>query len=365
MKKIITFNIFVFLFALMLCVFAFAGAKPTSADAVSWVQARKSEGWAVAYDASLGPQCVDLIKYYFDDFFGIPHFNGDAYSYASKTLPAGWTYTSTPSAGDIAVWKKNQGIAGIYGHVAIVESAGASGFSYIDIDGNTGKAGYGSIRKQSQYPATFIHPDFSDSGSAGDAFPAVNTYKDGQFSDVSSSAWYSGSVASVYEKGLMKGSGSDTFNPTGCVTIAEAVTMASRIHSIYNCGSENFRPASGAWYNTYMNYAFVNGIIDISVYSCDNPNAKASHALFAEIFAKALPADALPAINSIPDYSIPDVGMYEDYAGSVYLLYRAGILTGSDSAGSFRPEATITRAEAAALISRMVDSSLRKSFSLS
>ena len=43
---------------------------------------------------------------------------------------------------------------------------------------------------------------------------------------------------------------------------------------------------------------------------------------------------------------------------AVAMLYRAGVLTGS-AGGRFEPERTITRAEVAAIATRMVDSALR------
>ena len=41
------------------------------------------------------------------------------------------------------------------------------------------------------------------------------------------------------------------------------------------------------------------------------------------------------------------------YKADIDRLYRCHIVSGSDSAGNFRPESTITRAEAAAIINRV------------
>ena len=195
-------------------------------------------------------------------------------------------------------------------------------------------------------------------------FPKVAVYTQGQFTDVSASEWYTGSVASAVEFGLMKGNGPSTFNPTGNVTIAEAVTMAARIHSIYTTGGESFVQKSGqAWYQVYLDYAYQNGIISQSDYTCD-VNQKITRAKFAAIFAKALPEKALVTKNTVADGKIPDVPMSATYAAAVYQLYRAGILSGSDEAGSFYPQNTIRRAEAAAVVSRMADSDNRVAVSL-
>ena len=133
--------------------------------------------------------------------------------------------------------------------------------------------------------------------------------------------------------------------------------MAARIHSIYTRGYEDFQQ-TGNWYQVYLDYAYENGIISLAYYNCD-VSQKASRAQFAEIFANSMPAEGLPAINNVSDGAIPDVGMGNRYAEYVYKLYRAGILTGSDANGTFNPSTYITRAEAAAIVSRMAESNNR------
>ena len=52
------------------------------------------------------------------------------------------------------------------------------------------------------------------------------------------------------------------------------------------------------------------------------------------------------------------------YQPAVLRLYNAGILKGSDQYGSFKPDTSITRAEVAAIVTRMADRSLRQTFTL-
>lgn len=195
-------------------------------------------------------------------------------------------------------------------------------------------------------------------------FPKTNTYTQGQFTDVPASQWFTGNVAAAVEFGLMKGNSVSTFNPYGDVTLAEAITMAARIHSIYTTGDESFVQASGnAWYQVYLDYAYQNGIIDLSYYGAD-VQKKATRAQYAEIFANALPDEALSSQNDVPDNAIPDVSVSAPYAPAVYKLYRAGILAGGDANGTFSPLTYITRAESATIVARMADSDNRMSFSL-
>ncbi|MBQ9851339.1 MAG: S-layer homology domain-containing protein [Ruminiclostridium sp.] len=195
-------------------------------------------------------------------------------------------------------------------------------------------------------------------------FPRVAAYTQGQFTDVPPSQWFTANVANAVEFGLMKGNSATTFNPYGDVTLAEAITMAARIHAIYTTGTESFDQSSGGkWYQVYMDYAYENGIIDNSYYTCD-VTKKATRAQYAEIFANSLPGKGLEARNNVADNAIPDVPMSQTYADSVYKLYRAGILTGGDVLGTFSPKTYITRAECATIVARMADTDNRMSFTL-
>lgn len=194
---------------------------------------------------------------------------------------------------------------------------------------------------------------------AGIRFNKTLTYRQGQFVDVPAGSWFTNNISEAYELGLMKGSG-DTFNPDGSVTLAEAITMAARIHRIYNTGSESFDQSIGThWYQTYYDYAYNNGIIEVGQFDGNTADSVATRAQFAKILAKSLPKEALTQINTIPDGTIPDIGNDVDYAASVYVLYRAGVLTGSDSQGSFLTSTNIRRLEAASIIARMAVSNNR------
>jgi hypothetical protein len=191
-------------------------------------------------------------------------------------------------------------------------------------------------------------------------FTQVNTYKNGQFTDVPSSAWFAENVATAYELGLMIGSSDTVFNAAGNVTIGETITMAARIHSIYASGTADFEPST-PWYQTYVDYALANGIITREY--ADYTKA-ATRADFAAILRGALPDEALEPINTVADGAIPDVSTSASYAKHVYTLYRAGILVGNDTAGTFTPESNISRSAAAAIVTRMAEPALRLSVTL-
>ena len=191
-------------------------------------------------------------------------------------------------------------------------------------------------------------------------FQKTNTYTAGQFTDVPAGEWYAANVQAAYELGLMEGSSATTFNPSGNLTIAEALVLACRLHSTYVGDGATFAGSGGAWYQPYVDYAVETAILSPGTYS--DYTATATRAQFASILAAALPAEALTAVNSVT--ALPDVAADAAYAPAVLSLYNAGVLTGSDAAGSFKPDTTIQRSEVATIVTRMADPSLRKTFTL-
>lgn len=190
-----------------------------------------------------------------------------------------------------------------------------------------------------------------------DNFQKVNEYTSGQFSDIVESKWYAANVQLAYELGLVQGSSATSFNPDGNISIAETLALACRLHSIYNTGSAEFTQVK-PWYQVYVDYAVENNIITADQFG--DYKAKATRAQFATILAASLPESALTAINDIALGDIHDVSSDAAYAKSVYLLYNAGILTGSDDNGSFKPDSNIKRSEVAAIVTRMADADTRK-----
>lgn len=201
-------------------------------------------------------------------------------------------------------------------------------------------------------------------GAALSDFTQQRTYS-GQFTDVAANVWYYDNVKTAYELGLVNGSSNTTYSPEDNITVAEVQTLVARIHATYH---GNTIPAkSGAWYTPYIEYCMEHidheicgmaYMVDGGTMVADTP---ASRSYFAYLMYAAMPSSEYTVINTIADGSLPDVDdiVFMDANKRVYALYRAGILTGSDSQGTFHPDSNITRAEVAAIISRMIDPSQR------
>ena len=179
-------------------------------------------------------------------------------------------------------------------------------------------------------------------------------------------AWYYESVESAWENGLINGVTAERFMPEQTLTVAQAIKLAAALHQLRTEGSVTLRSGSTPWYGAYVRYAVEHEIIEASYldYSEAQMNAAASRAEFAHIFFGAMRHEGYPEINRIADGAIPDLSVGASYADEIYTLYRAGILTGSDVQGTFRPDSNISRAEAAAILARMYTPELRKTFAL-
>ena len=174
------------------------------------------------------------------------------------------------------------------------------------------------------------------------------------FLDTDESAWYGsqqqGVIKSVVQLGIMNGYTDGTFHPIGNITLSEAIKMAAVVHATCNNQTISFSASDGGkWYDAYLNYCVKNRIVSSDEYS--SLDAYATRAQIAHIFAKATSDFAV--VNDIDYDYISDVSERSEYADEILALYRAGILTGDERTRAFRPSDTITRAEAAAIISRV------------
>jgi S1-C subfamily serine protease len=191
-------------------------------------------------------------------------------------------------------------------------------------------------------------------------FKIQKTFSSGQFIDVADYAWYAMYVQAGYEFGIVSGKSPDAFYPDDKMTIAEAIKTAVSLSSIYYTGKAEFA-SSSVWYQPYVEYALKNGIIETPL---SDYNTYITREAYIDMIAKALPAEAFPAVNSVADNEIPDVALSDSFGSSVYTLYRAGVLTGCDAFGTFHPDFYLSRAEASAIITRSSDAAFRKSIVL-
>ena len=186
----------------------------------------------------------------------------------------------------------------------------------------------------------------------------------GDYQDVPQGAWYQADVAAVTQTGLMNGVRDGEFAPDGTVTQAQAVTLAVRLHAGKTGNALPDTADAHPWFAPYAQYAETHALAGDWLGQTGWDGKNSSRLRFAALLAQALPQAEDTAVNTVADGQIPDLPMETDGAAAVYRLYRCGILTGSDQYGSFMPENSLTRAQAAAILARADDPARRVAFTM-
>ena len=204
----------------------------------------------------------------------------------------------------------------------------------------------------------------SDTDSVTGSEPGSSTKPEYKFpfTDVPDNAWFRGDVEIAHKNGLINGKTETLYCPDDLMTYAEAIKLAATMNQLYYDGKVTLKSGDTQWYSTYMAYALEKGIIaeDMSLQA----DKSITRRDFVKIFRASMPSSEFPVINEVSDGKIPDVAMNADGAAQIYDFYRAGILVGSDTLGTFNPDSNIVRSEVAAILTRMFDNTARKTITL-
>lgn len=178
-------------------------------------------------------------------------------------------------------------------------------------------------------------------------FKASRTYE-GQFADVTEDKWFYKYVKTAYEYTLANGTSNTKFSPDNKFTVAQALTAAANIHSVYYGKRVRAAYQGEAWYDPYVAYCIDNGIIRFGMFTDYNKNITRGE--MAIVFASILPDSEYAATRS---GSNPDVTVDMACYSAVAKLYGAGIVGGDAGSGNFRPSDEIVRSEACVIFTRI------------
>ena len=180
---------------------------------------------------------------------------------------------------------------------------------------------------------------------------------DNVFTDVSVNDWYYKGVKNTYLSGLMLGVGNKRFSPNSDLTLAQAVTIATRFHAmIFN---KKIQTNGGTWYLPYWNYAINNGLLSKSMLTIELPDTvKATRAETSFLLYEVIKNSPISR-KVINNSSIPDLqNIQSEYQEAVKQLYSYGIFAGMTD-GLFHGDQNITRAQIAVIISRILNENER------
>lgn len=193
-----------------------------------------------------------------------------------------------------------------------------------------------------------------DSGSEKEENKGESEAVNASFPDVSNH-WSAVYANKLKEKGILKGDDKGKFNPDNNVTRAEFITMIIRSLDL---NQTDYKASFGDvaendWYAKTVQTALDNDLI--SVDTIFRPNAFITRQEMSKIISvaakKTLEADAIEkeALTFVDAEDIDDWA--KEY---VTFSLSAGLITGMED-GSFKPRDNMTRGQAAAVISRLLE----------
>ncbi len=167
------------------------------------------------------------------------------------------------------------------------------------------------------------------------------------FEDVPADHWAYAYIMDLYNSGIINGETATLFAPDDQITRAEFTKMAVILFGITPGGETTFTDVAPTdWYAPYVAAGQAEGIINGTTSTTFSPNDNITREQIAAIVGRRLD------LSSTWSMSYSDVAEIEEYAQPyVAALSEQGILTGSD--GMFKPKDPATRAEAAAIMSRV------------
>lgn len=205
-------------------------------------------------------------------------------------------------------------------------------------------------------PALRFYPNVSDERVKDRVADRARFPEGTGFSDVGVHDWFAPYVNLCVEHGLMKGTDKG-FEPYKTLTIGECTAIAARLREGLT-GEAIPVMEDVPWYLPYAEY--IRGVEPALTGLTAHAEDNSTRYEFLRLLNAALLGQEgmLGAINAVE--MLPDPGFQEDEM--VLGFYNAGILTGTDQYGTFAPDRTLTRAEAAAMVARVVEPELRLSF---
>ena len=160
------------------------------------------------------------------------------------------------------------------------------------------------------------------------------------FVDVDKSDWFADAVAYVTDKGLMNGTGSDTFSPNASTTRGMLMTVLARYAGEDTTGGS-------PWYQKGMNWAKAKGVSDGT-----NPEVNITREKLVTMLYRYAGS---PATNGSLD-NFSDAASVSSYAvNAMQWAVANGIVNGSN--GKLNPKNNATRAEVAAILMRFCEMS--------
>lgn len=179
---------------------------------------------------------------------------------------------------------------------------------------------------------------------------AATSVSVGAFSDVSESHWAKEPIRALSAAGYINGYTDGSFGPDNKITRAEFVTIINNVKANTKISSKTFSDLSAdAWYYNAINSAVAAGYIGGYDDGTVKPDANLTRAEAAVIAYRAWGLTPEGNVNFADSASIGDWA-----SSQIATLVSKNIIGGYDD-NTFRPNETITRAEVAKIVYRLIE----------
>ena len=174
---------------------------------------------------------------------------------------------------------------------------------------------------------------------------------EGPFADVAADHWAAAPIAQLKEAGVVNGSGDGNYTPEADITRAEFTKMVVGVMGLEAAAAEvAFEDCTAEdWFTPYVAAAVEAGLVNGVSETEFAPNATITREQAFAIIGRAIDAEATTAV------AFTDAADIDEYAAPyVALLVELGIVNGYED-NTIRPDANITRAEAAKILAGFMD----------
>lgn len=180
------------------------------------------------------------------------------------------------------------------------------------------------------------------------------------FTDLGTVPWAEGLILNLAAREIVHGAAEGEFRPEAAITRAEFVKLlaeALELDTAAGQGGAGFSDeAEGAWYSKYLAAARAAGIIsgrDDGSFGADDPVTREDMAVLSHRFLRHVGAALREQGTPVSFTDQSDISGYASEA--VAYLTGAGVVNGLEE-GKFAPQAKATRAQAAAILYRILHS---------
>ena len=174
-----------------------------------------------------------------------------------------------------------------------------------------------------------------------------------KFTDVPSNHWASTSISKMADKGIMSGIGNNLFAPSQQLSNAEFITMLVRQFYSDKLGTEG-----GTWYAPFMAAANSANILAGTNVGSNEGLATSTISRYdmAQLMYNILKAEGITTSSLSDTSKVADwASVPSTYRDAVSVCYNMGMLTGVDNKGTFNGTGNMDRAQAAVVMSRLIE----------